>query len=302
LITGVLFAAIVALAMIGNALRDAGVIEDGAIVELTAKVVFFALTLALFISAIPLMVKFVLAGHMRWGGADRPIIRYLIARERPIILALWGICALGLALALPAAIEGGFFAVSGLGGAPVATMSQGVLVTRPGMSVAEMVRRSTLKLNIGNTVIAHGATFTLQIGDTNVTLAGCRYYFISYAKDDHTRVDMMSIGSSNHSASMLEIDAADASLRKQLGDDGWLEGREVYRDEQSRRLHGGATEGLRGRKWLKGDTVLSIHRRRMDDQMPNEVPGSGEWIQFIELARYATLPWMERWVFAPATR
>jgi len=34
-------------------------------------------------------------------------------------------------------------------------------------------------------VIADRATFTLQIDDTSVTLLGCRYYFISYAEDDH---------------------------------------------------------------------------------------------------------------------
>lgn len=81
-----------------------------------------------------------------------------------------------------------------------------------------------------------------------------------------------------------------------------MEGREVYRDEEDRRLHGGATEGLRGARWLKGDTVLAIHRRRIDDEGPNDKPGSGLWIQFVELARYASLPWMERWVFSPAGR
>jgi len=81
----------------------------------------------------------------RGRSADHP----LPDRARAaIILLLWGICALGLALALPAAIEGGFFAVSGWEARRRRDLP-GVLVTRPGMSVAEMIRRSTLKLNIG---------------------------------------------------------------------------------------------------------------------------------------------------------
>lgn len=151
------------MTLVGNALRDAGAIEDGPVVQVTAKIVFFALTLTLFFSAIPLMVSLVLAGFTQWAGADRPIIRDLMARERLITLALRGICALGLTIALPAAIQGGFFAASELEGGSAGPPSQGVLVTRPGMSVAEMIRRSSLELKVGQTVIADGATFTLQI-------------------------------------------------------------------------------------------------------------------------------------------
>src|SRR5436305_10832915 len=101
-ITGGLFTAMIALAMIGNALHDQGLLPDSADVQIGARVLFFALTLALFFSAIPLMVKLVLGTQAR-VNAGRPAVQRLIARERWIVFAMWGLAGLGLAVALPAA-------------------------------------------------------------------------------------------------------------------------------------------------------------------------------------------------------
>jgi len=236
-----------------------------------------------------------------FGNADRAPFRALIVRERTIVLALWALVLAGLAVALPAAIRDGFFDAPGDAAAQIAAMpSQGALVTRPGMTVAEMIRRSSLKLSVGQTVIAGAAIFTFEIADTTISFPRCRYYFISYAKDDNTRVGTMSIGTASRTMTLAEVDAADASLRERLAADGWQAGHEVYRTELGRRLHGGASEGPYGRIWMKGDTVMEIERRRMDDPKPGEAAAAGAWIQFVELDVREQWPWIDRYEFAPA--
>lgn len=303
LITGGLFAGIIGLAMVGNALHDQGLLPDSSEVQIGARVVFFGLTLALFFSAIPLMVKLVLGAQAR-VNAGRPAVQRLIARERSIVFGMWGLTALGLAVAVPAAIDDGLFELSGDDAAAViaATPSRGTLVARPGMLVAEIVRRSSLKLNIGETVMSDGTIFTFEIADTAISLPRCRYYFVTYEKSDPTRIDSMSIGTSSRTGSLAEIEAADAALRDRLAADRWLAGHEVYRDDQDRRLHGGRSEGPSGRIWLNDDTVLQIQRRRLDDPKPGEDAGAGEWIQFVELGERAHWPSIERYVFGPAQR
>lgn len=299
LITGGVFAAMIVLAAIGNALHDQGLLTDSFQVQIGARVVFFALTLALFFSAIPLMVKLVLGAQVRLGNAARPAVRRLVARERWIVFAMWGFSALGLAIALPAAIRDGLFEPSteDLAAALAAAPSRGTLVARPGMLVAEIVRRSSLQPNIGQNVMADETAFAFEIADTAISFPHCRYYLIGYEKDDPTRIDTMSVGTSSRAGSLAEIEAADAALRQQLVADGWLAGHEV--DEQARGVHGGQTERPIGRMWLKGDTVLVIEHRRLDDPKPGEAPGAGEWIQFVELGERAHWPRIERVLFAP---
>ncbi|HEV8679298.1 MAG TPA: hypothetical protein VGQ90_07975 [Stellaceae bacterium] len=109
LITTGIFAAIVVLAMLGNALEATGAVRDVAAARLTAMVVFLVLSVALAVSAVPLIVKLVLGFQIRTGGAGHPLIAALIARERAIVFALWALIALGLIIAVPAAIIDGAF-------------------------------------------------------------------------------------------------------------------------------------------------------------------------------------------------
>ena len=104
-----IMAAIMVLAMLGNALHDSGIVEDGPTVRLTAMILFFALTVALMLSAIPVMVKLVLGFQVGIGNAGHPVVAGLIARERLIVFFLWGLIALGLVVAVPAAIIDGAF-------------------------------------------------------------------------------------------------------------------------------------------------------------------------------------------------
>lgn len=104
-----IFAAIIILAMLGNVLHDSGVVEDGPTIRLTAMILFFGLTVALMFSAIPVMVKLVLGFQVGIGNAGQPVVARFIARERLIIFVIWGLIALGLVIAVPAAIIDGAF-------------------------------------------------------------------------------------------------------------------------------------------------------------------------------------------------
>ena len=97
-----------------------------------------------------------------------------------------------------------------------------------------------------------------------------------------------------------QLDDANANLRARLKADNWETGHEVYRDAEDQQLHGGATRGPEGKLWLKGDTIVNIEERRMDDPQPGEDPATaGEWIQYVDLSTRAKYPYIERYVFAP---
>jgi len=109
IITAGIFAAIIVLAIIGNVLEAGGALPDSPIALLASLIVFFGLCTALMFSAVPLMVKLVLGAQVRAGNAGRPVVVALIARERAIVFALWALIALGLVIAVPAAIVDGAF-------------------------------------------------------------------------------------------------------------------------------------------------------------------------------------------------
>jgi hypothetical protein len=109
IITGALFAAIIVMAMVGNVLHDQGYIPDSSAAQTAARVIFFGLFLAFGYSAIPLMVKFVLAGQVKIGNEDVTLVRAAIARQTHIIIAFWVLITAGLLIAVPAAVHDGFF-------------------------------------------------------------------------------------------------------------------------------------------------------------------------------------------------
>lgn len=298
IITGGLLAAIIAMAAIGGVLHDSGLLADNSANQLAAKVIFFGLFLAFAFSTIPLMLKVFIAGQTAIGNGNLAIIRAVAAHQTGIVIGFWLFCTLGLALAIPAAIQDGFF------GPPAAAAlgpTEGTLVVKPGMAVADMHRLSTLKIKGSpDSVFAAGGVFDFTIADTGTTFPGCRYYFITTFSKDRQHIQMMSIGTSHSKMPKLALEAENAAMRARLASDGWLAGHEVYRTEQDRTLHGGAVRGPSGAVWLKGDTVLHILSRRMDDAQRGEAPDAGEWIQFIDLGQRDHWSGIERYVFEPA--
>jgi hypothetical protein len=299
IITGGLFAAIIVMALAGNVLHDRGLLADSSANQFAARVIFFGLFLAFGFSCIPLMLKLFLAGQVAIGNGEVGIIRAVAAHQTGIVVGFWLFLGLGLVIAIPAAIQDGF--LGSTPGSAAVGPSQGMLVVQPGMSVDEMHRQSSLKIKgSADSVFADGGVFDFTGGDTGLTISGCRYYFITTSSKDRQHIDMMSIGTSNHKVSRPKLEAANAALRARLAGDGWVAGHEVYRDAQDRTLHGGAARGEAGAVWLKGDTVLHILERRMDDAKPNEARDAGEWIQFVDLGRRQNWPGIERYVFEPA--
>jgi hypothetical protein len=81
-------------------------------------VLFFALTVALALSAVPVMVMIVLRTGAR---AAHPAAARSV--EKVIVWLIWGLMGLGLAVALPAAIRGGRSDTTGAPDAAARTIS-----------------------------------------------------------------------------------------------------------------------------------------------------------------------------------
>lgn len=301
IICGSLFVALIGTAIIGNVLQSAGVPPLSGRASYFAMFGFFGLFVAFGFSAVPVMVKTVLAAQPRGG----PMARALGRHQNAIIYAIWGVMIAGCAIAIPAAVIGGMF-----GDAPrqmvqraLEGSSRGTLSAAPGMSLDEMTRNSTLPLDLkyARTAIAGKGVFEFILPNSSIRFPRARTYFITTRDDDHTKINVVNISTSPEKGSKASVDAADAALRRELARDGWLAGHEVYRTAESQRLHGGAKAGLEGRQYLKDGIVFSINRNRMDEAKPNEdAESAGEWIQYIELWPADSYPGFERLVFAPA--
>ena len=308
LIFGGILALTILLAILGNVLQAAGVTAPQGF-ETPAKVVFFTLFLAIGFSAIPLMVKLVLAGQVRIGNADRPLIRTLIAHQGAIIWAMWAVILAGLALAVPAAIDDGFFGESAARQfrALMLGKTQGTLVANVGMTPEEMVRRSTLKIGDGaqpdlsnQTQFAAGGIFDFEIAGTGIRFSRCRYYFVVTRSREDRHIQSMSIGTSPGKVTRAEVEAANAELRNRLKADGWLTAHREYVTEEQRQLHGGETRSDEGWIWQKNDTILHIMNRRLNDEMPGEDKATaGEWIQYVDLWEKSGYPGLGDLIFAP---
>ncbi len=99
----------IVLAMIGSALQAGGAVQDSPTIRLTAMIVFLGLSAALMCSLVPVMVRLVLGVQAAIGNTGHPVVAGLIAHERVIVFVLWGLIALGLVIAVPAAIIDGAF-------------------------------------------------------------------------------------------------------------------------------------------------------------------------------------------------
>src|SRR5580698_2170203 len=303
LITAGLFAAIMLAPWALHAAQSS--FASPAIFESTVKAVVFGLFLACGYSAIPLMLKLFLAAQRGVGNAGVAPIGWLERHQRAVVIGAWLLISLGVAVAVPAAITGGFFG-QGSVSATADARSQGLLIATPGMRVEEMFQRSTLAIDDGGMrrrdlpVYASDAVFDYQPADPALILTGCRYYYISTYLNDPHRIEAVNIGLSPAKTTLAGVDAADAALRARLAAAGWTSGREVYRDAEDQQLHGGRLHGPEGLLWLKNDIVLAIERRRMDDPTPGEdAATAGEWIEYIDLWQRADFPNIDRYDFGP---
>ncbi len=107
IICGSLFAALFGMAAGGNALIAAGVFRQPATPNLVAMAIFFGLFLACGFSAVPVIVMMVLRVQTGLGNERVEAIRRMVAAQKAIIWAIWGLMLAGTAIAVPAAIMNG---------------------------------------------------------------------------------------------------------------------------------------------------------------------------------------------------
>ena len=211
-----LLAAVILLGIAGNLLAAEGFQPMLDRIQLPLRILFFGLVLALAFSFIPVMVKLVIGFQVK-ANAELPVVRSVAALQNKIIWGFWILLALGLAVALPAAIQDDFF---GSASTPAAAAdlgpSQGTLIAAPGMEVADMLAETTLKLQGGdkpNVPFAGGAVFDFRVAGTDTVFRQCRYYFISLESKDPDRIEALSIGTASRKMSRAELEAANAVMR-----------------------------------------------------------------------------------------
>ncbi len=301
-------AALIAVIAAGGVMQAMGMAQLPPAWRLPALVLVFVLFLGVGFAAVPVIVKTVVGFHNAVGNADLAVVKAVTARQALLIWILWGLMAAGAVVAIPAAILGGMFNPPADPGALAAAPgpSEGVLAAAPGMTLQEMARRSTLKLDIASRyggpapVVAGGGVFDFRIPGSAVVFQGCRYYYISTFTNDRTHIQGVSIGTAPRKLTRAQLDAADDAARGRLAADGWLAGHEVYKGEEDRRLHGGATRGPEGDIWLKDGIVLNLRAKRMDEHEPTSDDAAGrEWIQYVELWSRNDYSGIERYRFAP---
>jgi hypothetical protein len=113
LITGMIFAGLLAIGWGGNLLDALGLFPHEPALQIGLAVVLCGLCAALAFSAVPLMVLTVLRFQVSIGNANRPVIRTMIAHQRTIVFVMWGLMAAGLLIAVPAAILDGGLDLNG---------------------------------------------------------------------------------------------------------------------------------------------------------------------------------------------
>jgi hypothetical protein len=109
IIFGALLAALVGIAVGGNALESAGVAPLSGASRYVAVMLFFGLFIAFGLSAIPVMVMLVVRAQVKAGNQDVPAIAAVTRRQNVIIWSLWALIVAGLCVAIPAMTMSGAF-------------------------------------------------------------------------------------------------------------------------------------------------------------------------------------------------
>jgi hypothetical protein len=104
-----LFAAMLIIGWGGSILQATGVIGAPGILRIPLMILMFALFAGFGFSAIPVMVMLVLSFQTKIGNSDVPAVAAALRAQKTIIWVLWGLMLAGIAIGLPAAIEGGLF-------------------------------------------------------------------------------------------------------------------------------------------------------------------------------------------------
>ena len=252
---------------------------DSKVAERFVYLFIFLLFCCVGVAVIGRMLPAGTALLLRIGNGNASFIQLLARHETGITLAVWAFLGVGTLIAAPFALyEAGW---------RLPLRSRGVFVADLGMTIEEVHRRSTIPwqepyhMSDGSYHSTRELVFDFQIG--NVKFPNSRYYWIGTKPHDRHIVDM-NIGVNPEKLPLAEIEAFEQAAHLQLHNDGWMPGHYVARSEQTVHLWGGKRTSGDGRYWLKNDTVISFERKRMDDEVRDEPPGSGVFIDNLHFA------------------
>ena len=223
-----LLAAVILLGIGGNILAAEGFQPMLDRVQLPLQILFFGLVLALVFAFIPVMVKLVIGVQVK-ANAELAVVRSLAAQQNKIIWGIWILLALGLAVAIPAAIQDGFF---GSASTPAAAAdlapSQGTADRGTGHGSRRHAGRDDAdRSRVGTSPMfplpavpsstSRSRAPTPSSGNAATTSSRCRARIPA-------RIEALSIGTAVRKMSRAELDAANAAMRTQLKAEGWLAG------------------------------------------------------------------------------
>ena len=278
LIAGALaFALIFAAGAVGKLAQMAGVDPKAAERAVYASIFLFFCVFGF--CAIGLMVHVFTALQTGIGNGNAPMVRFLARHETGVVLGVWGFLGIGALLAAPFVLwEAGFRPT---------LRSKGMLEADIGMTMAEVRQRSTVPwrdpthMGDGTEMLVVDAVFDYRLGTPPVDFPQSRYFWLRTAANG--RLNDINIGITPEKLPLKEIDAFNLDCQRRLFAAGWMPGHLVADSEETVRMWGGKRTSQDGRYWLKNDTVISFERQRMDDEQPNEPPGSGEFVVSIHL-------------------
>ncbi|HWP74472.1 MAG TPA: hypothetical protein VNU03_08150, partial [Methylomirabilota bacterium] len=96
------------------------------------------------------------------------------------------------------------------------------------------------------------------------------YYFLVTRSHGDPHVESMNVGVSPHAMTRPEHDDERRRVQERLQADGWKPGRFVYRTPEQQALHGGKTSEAGRTYWLKGEALLHLEPKRVDEEQRGE--------------------------------
>jgi hypothetical protein len=170
----------------------------------------------------------------------------------------------------------------------LAGKSEGTLVANMGMTLEEVRGRSTLKLApsvhypTGEEMTAGGARFDFEVAGTSIRFESCRYYWLMTHQHGDLKLETVNIGASPDKLNVDKLAAAYSRVTQQLREDGWLQGH-LHAELPAQFVPPKKRPWGNLFVWAKGDTLMMLRDKRMDDEKPGEDEYAGEYIMYVEL-------------------
>jgi hypothetical protein len=112
IVCGAAFGLIILSGVIGNILESSGIVTRESLGSQgigVIKIIQFVLFCMLCFSFVPLVVRAFIVLQLKIGNGEFFLVRWIQTHEQAVVYGFWGLMAVGLSIALPAAIKDGFF-------------------------------------------------------------------------------------------------------------------------------------------------------------------------------------------------